>query len=752
MKNTNRSTPKAQFPKLMLAPLFCLGITCAVTVPVHSQQSQGMQTPEVNPGMTKAIPAMTKDSIEKYFTEAIEADKKKKSTDEQIKHLCLLSQFYNNNGDKAKAEQKRKEALALAQKSGAASKSMFAETMLNTARNHLNSGDFDKAQGDYDSAIKGLPADTPKQNIVRAKLEQQALYIYTGRYKEAAALSPQITQMARTLDDKNTTVKASTFDQQGEIEYLQGHYKAAEAHLKEALALLNADKVKHPLDESIIKNDLGGLYSDLENYDLAEKYLNESIDSKKQLLGDSNANPVSASSLSNLAKLQTKKGNLDYAEKQLQAACQARKSGSGIAALAYARSLCDLAEVERLKGKLDEAEKLNKETLAIYKKQFGNTNHPDAATALNNLAMVQADRGKLDEAQTLLKQALDCKQKAFANQHPDCAVVLNNLAYIAEKKQQFAEADKYYAQAQQITSAAFGTQHPAFATELNNRALLAESMGKDADAEKLQLQSIEIRRKYAKVRNADLVSSLNNLGELYMAQGKFDKAAFLLDEAQKNSDKPGFPDKRSRATLLGNLALLNDRKQDYPAAEKWYKLGLTATADSYGKTTLEYARALSNLAGLYRVEKKFKDAEPLQKESLAIRIKVSGADSTDAAREYNNTGELNLAQGQLSDAETMLNKALKIRQAKLGEQNKDTSVTLCALGKLRLAQKNLAESEQLLNKALQIQSKILKNNDEKLANTYFALADLATAKGKKDQSTKMKEEGDNIMRRAKTGA
>ncbi|MBX9724381.1 MAG: hypothetical protein K2X81_23430, partial [Candidatus Obscuribacterales bacterium] len=146
MKNTNRSTQKAQISKKMLAPMFCLSITCAFTLPVHAQQSQGMQTPEVNPGMSKAIPAVTRDSIEKYFIDAIEADKKKKATNEQIKHLCLLSQFYSNNGNKAKADERKKEAYALAQKGGIDSKSMFAETMLNTARIHLNSGDFNKAQ------------------------------------------------------------------------------------------------------------------------------------------------------------------------------------------------------------------------------------------------------------------------------------------------------------------------------------------------------------------------------------------------------------------------------------------------------------------------------------------------------------------------------------------------------------------------------------------------------------------------------
>jgi len=722
----------------MLAASICLsGLILVACKPAEAQKPSPTQ-PISTQDFSKPLAALPeKSSAENYFLDQIEQDKKRKATAEQIRHLCLLGQFYSNNGDKAKSESTLKEALTLAEKGPASNKAVYAESLLSLARYHLSNGFFDKAKAEYNNVIKSYLPDVPAATQLRANLELQAVLIYTGSYKEAAAMNARTAPLIKRLSADQTVLKANAMDQSGEVEYLLGHYKIAENDMKDALAILAANKTPHPLDLAVVQNDLGAVYSDMGNYELAEKFLNLSLAGKTQIVGEDNA--LTARSLSNLAKLESKRGNLDQAEKFLVDAIKARKSDSGIKALAYARSLCDLGEVKRLQNKLDDSEKPLTESLEIYKKQFGSLSHPDAATASNNLAMLQADRGHLDDAEKLLKQALDIKQKTLGNTHPDCAIVLNNLAYVEEKKQQFAEADKLYLQAQQITTAALGAEHPSLATILNNRSLVAESLNKNADAEKLQLQAIAIRRKFAKLRSADLVSSLNNLGELYMAEGKFQKATPLLQEAEKASANPKFPDKRLRATLLGNLALLADRRQDYPAAEKYYKDAQTATETSYGKSSIEYARALSNFAGLYRAEHKLKEAAPLQQESLSIREKCSGPDSLDAAREYNNLGELYLAQNKLSDAETMLNRAQKVRTAKLGETHKDVAVTLCALGKLRLAQKRLPEAEQLLKQAEQIQVKALAANDEKLY----------TAKGAKDQATKMKLAGEQIRQNAR---
>jgi tetratricopeptide (TPR) repeat protein len=695
-------------------------------------------------------PAEALKRTEKYWLDLIEKDRKSKDVANQIIHLCQLSMYYAVTQEKSRGEAVLKEADALAEKLPAGKSPARAEAVLSLAACHFNSGNYEKARRQYDSVIKsGLSSLTPEQQL-RAYVEKQGLLSATGNYSQAAALNSSISPLLKKTAAGKIVAKASILAQAGKLEYYLGHYAAAEKTLKEARSLLTSDRQPHLLELSLIQCDLGAVYTDLDRDDLAEKCLNESLSTARSAVGQTSA--LSGSPLRNLAKLETKKGNLDGAEKLLEEALKSSSNEAGAAGLEYARTLANLAEVKRLNNELADSEKYLNESLAIYKKQLGANIHPDAATAENNLGMVQFEKGRLDEAQKLLKQALSDKEETLGKSHPDCAVVLNNLAYLAEKQQQFAEAEKLYLQSQQITQAAFGKESAALATILNNRALAAESQLKNAESEKLHLQALAIRRKYASSRPTDFVNSLNNLGELYLAGGNFQKAAQLLDEAGRAADSPKFPDRRLRATLLGNRALLADRRQDYPVAEKFYRQALSACADSYGKVSLEYARALSNLAGLLRLEHKFKEAAPLQSESLSIRQKLSGAESLDAAREYNNTGELYLALGNLSEAQSLLDRALKIRQPKLGESQRDTSVTLCALGKLRLAQKKIPEAQQLLERCRKIQEKILKNNDEKLANTYFALSELFLAQGQKERGEKMKQAALTIMKRARTGS
>ncbi len=60
-------------------------------------------------------------------------------------------------------------------------------------------------------------------------------------------------------------------------------------------------------------------------------------------------------------------------------------------------------------GRLDEAESLQREALALWRRELGNQ-HPQVATALENLAAIVRDRGRLDEATQLYADALKLRR------------------------------------------------------------------------------------------------------------------------------------------------------------------------------------------------------------------------------------------------------------------------------------------------------------------------------------------------------
>lgn len=201
--------------------------------------------------------------------------------------------------------------------------------------------------------------------------------------------------------------------------------------------------------------------------DLAEKYLLEAVEVRKEVLGNKNLDYVN--SLNNLANLYREMGNYAAALTLYKEALAIRKEVLGEKHPDYALSLNNLAVSCHQMGNYAAALPLYKEALAINKEVLGEK-HPEYASSLNNLAVLYLNMGNYAAALPLYKEALAIYKEVLGDRHHDYAGFLNNLANLYKDMGNYTAALSLHKEALAICKEVLGEKHPNYAGSLHNLA------------------------------------------------------------------------------------------------------------------------------------------------------------------------------------------------------------------------------------------------------------------------------------------
>jgi tetratricopeptide (TPR) repeat protein len=146
-----------------------------------------------------------------------------------------------------------------------------------------------------------------------------------------------------------------------------------------------------------------------------------------------------------------------------------------------ADGLSNLAGVMQDKGDLADSELTYRQALAMERDLLGEF-HPDVGNTLNNLAFVQYDRGDTRGALITMREALDVYRKLFPKDHPDVAAVMNRLGFWLTLAGEYAEADRHIQEGLAMRRRLFGDHNPNVASSLENLAILQVATRQYADA------------------------------------------------------------------------------------------------------------------------------------------------------------------------------------------------------------------------------------------------------------------------------
>jgi tetratricopeptide (TPR) repeat protein len=207
-----------------------------------------------------------------------------------------------------------------------------------------------------------------------------------------------------------------------------GEYNKAKSSSLKALVHHN----KTDSGYGIALNNLALFCIDLNEYDIAEKYLTEALDFDSKLNGNYCEN--TASRLGNLGYLYLLKGDYEKSLKSLQHALQIDKKLFGRYHENVATRLLNISDCLRNLNRNEEALETLKESREIDMRNYG-ISHPMVAASYNIESRIYLSQGRVSDAHAVLNKAIDINKifNGGVNDHINRDYLFQGKLYSEEK-------------------------------------------------------------------------------------------------------------------------------------------------------------------------------------------------------------------------------------------------------------------------------------------------------------------------------
>ncbi len=346
----------------------------------------------------------------------------------------------------------------------------------------------------------------------------------------------------------------------------------AQAAMKEAEAFGEQD----PRLATSLHN-AGELYTRLERYDEAERFLQRAFSIRKKVLED----PETARTICALARMNHSRGNRDNAERLYRQSLAIREKILGREHPDVAESLTGLAGVLSLR-RIDEAERLARRSLSVREKALGE-NHPDVAESLSRLAEVTLEIGKPSEIESHLRRAITIRETSLGQAHPDLAESLINLGVFFDKRSQCREAEAPMRRGIAILENAYGVNHSVVARSYLALANVIAGQSRESEFEELINRAIAVLEKSSGPESKDMARALSIKGTALTNLGKYKEAETPLLQSLAILEKSERMTGELVAEAYLNLAGLYSKQGAFTKSEEYLKRSTSAYETALGK-------------------------------------------------------------------------------------------------------------------------------------------------------------------------
>jgi len=501
---------------------------------------------------------------------------------------------------------------------------------------------------------------------------------------------------------------------------------------------------EHPLLPTSL-NDLGLLYSGLNQHTQAESFYRQALDIRRKILG--NEHPDTAVCLNNLAYVAEVKGEWAKAEGLHVEALEIRRKTVGERHAATAQSFDALAALRaRMAAQMMEqadfasARRTQGDVTQMLVKRYGERNWrvTDARLRLADVDLRERlspeDRGQLKvadeqdrergrlvgesrfrEAIVPAERALAIRRKILGNAHRDTARCLNELGAIDIKLKEYAKVEPLIQETLAIYLKLLGEEHPETAQTLYNMGKLFEYEGEFAKAEPCYERSLVIRSKVLAPRHAATVEAYDGLTQM---------EAKVVGQSVAKGDYASAKTTQDRLTRLLSLRY---GERDWRATDaRWRRRDI----DLIEGLSPE-ARAELKSADRHNVQReqliargRFGEARAEAEQALAIRKKIQGELHPATATCLNYAAVLDDRLDEHAKAESLYKRALEIDRKVIGEFHPDTALCLRNLGQSYAARGEFEKAEPLCRRDLEIRLRIQGEKDAETVMSWDRLLKL----------------------------
>ncbi len=445
----------------------------------------------------------------------------------------------------------------------------------------------------------------------------------------------------------------------GQARFEQGRYREAAAAYQRAVEIWR--------DHAEVLDGLGMSLLYAGDAKAAEAPLREALALRETTLGLEH--PDTIASLSHTGLLAQELGRYEEAEVLHRRAADAAEKNAAVGDRLRATLFNDLASLYFSQSRFAEAESLFARSLIFMERAHG-PDHPEVATTLSNLAVTYSSQGRLAEAERPLRRALVILEKTRGASHPDTVTCLGNLASNEYSQGRYAEAEELFRRVLEASEKTLGPDHPDLARALENLAFVLSTRGKYDEGETLARRALTLRERVQGANHPSVALSLGTLAQIFYDQGRYAEAELPLRRALNLQEKALGMDNPDLARLLFNLATVYDRLDRHAEAVPLFERAVPMYEKTFGAEHPEMATVLNNLAESYLRQGAFELAEPLARRALEIREKVLGPDHPDVAFSLNTLAELYRTGPDPAQAEPLYLRALAIIEKTLDPKHK----------------------------------------------------------------------------------
>ena len=292
----------------------------------------------------------------------------------------------------------------------------------------------------------------------------------------------------------------------------------------------------------------------------------------------------------------------------------------------------------------------------------------EGVDALNRRMMELYGAGHYEEAIPLAAQIVVQLEKSTGTGSPAVASALNNEAELYNKLHRYAEAEPLYKRSLAIRQTVLGPDHPDTVKSLDRLAEVYHAEGKDVLPAAQPQPSAPPRQAPvpmprpiqhpAPPRSAGVdtqhVSQLNQQAIELMNQGKYAEALAPATQAAEGIEKALGPDNANVAIVIGNLAQVHLRLDQFDKAEALYKRAMSILEKQHGANDKDLGLLLANMADLYTRQQRYAEAEPYYRRCIPLLEKAFGADNNNVTVMISNFADVERNQGKDPDAEPTL--------------------------------------------------------------------------------------------------
>ena len=457
-----------------------------------------------------------------------------------------------------------------------------------------------------DKGAARIDQELAKEPAIQATLKDTlgTVYMGLGLYGQARPLLDGALATRKRSGGAEPVELSETLNHHGELLNWQGDYAAAEKNYREVLQLLAQEPDGRRKQEAVAQAQygLGMVLAQKGRGAEAQASLSEALAQRRALYGE--VNDDTALTLKELAFVIDQNGDLKAAIPLMaEAVAVERGLRGGAPHPALAEAINDMAVLQIDNDQPDEAERLMVESLAMYRRLYGEK-HADIAMGLTNLALIYWRKGDLDRAETTYREAYAMQRQLLGENHADVAFSLGKIAFVQYEKGHTREGLATLQESLHMYQRLFPGDHPDVARTMNLVGYWLMLDGDYGAADRAVQTALAMRRRLFDAKHPDIASSLLQLAMLEVATGKFAEAERDAREAREIYTAAFSPTHLTAALAASVEGAALTGLGDYAQAEKLLNDGNAIVSKAPYSFAADRALVRGYLVNLHRAEQR----------------------------------------------------------------------------------------------------------------------------------------------------